>query len=147
MPSTVKRRRIPRPVSVPMLIHRGLRNDDLELREWMLVEAFAQGFAAPDHFDGLADMRDLLLLGATQRGDDDALRMARAAGVALVNIRERHGESGRLGASGPELTTLREFVTVYGDFWRRQSVGFYTICCDGLDAARKTRSVCVEIRR
>ena len=42
-----KRVRVAKAVSVPMLINRGLQNDDLELRERMLVEAFAGGWAGP----------------------------------------------------------------------------------------------------
>ena len=100
-----KRVRVARAVSVPMLINRGLQNDELEMRERMLVEAFAGGWATTEHFDNLADMRDCLMLAAADRNDQPVLALCRAAAVALQNIRVRQGETGRFGASGEEVDT------------------------------------------
>ena len=144
-----KRVRVAKAVSVPMLINRGLRNDDLELRERMLVEAFAGGWAGPAHFDNLADMRDCLMLAAADRDDQAVLALCRAAAVALQNIRVRQGETGRFGASGEELKALRSFVEVYRDFWLRQTVSLYVAACDAMDRARAAGlySVNVAVQR
>lgn len=131
-----KRVRVARAVSVPMLINRGLQNDELEMRERMLVEAFAGGWATTEHFDNLADMRDCLMLAAAERDDQPVLALCRAAGVALQNIRVRHSETGRFGASGEELKALRSFVEVYRDFWLRQPVSLYVAACDAMDRMR-----------
>ena len=144
-----KRVRVAKAVSVPMLINRGLQNDALELRERMLVEAFAGGWAGPAHFDNLADMRDCLMLAAADRDDQAVLALCRAAAVALQNIRVRQGETGRFGESGEELKALRSFVEVYRDFWLRQPVSLYVAACDAMDRARAAGlySVNVAVQR
>ena len=47
----------PRPATPPMLVNRGLIDADLELRERMIVEAFAGGWATTQHFAALAVAR------------------------------------------------------------------------------------------
>ena len=66
-----------RAVKPPMLIKRGLINDELETRERQFVEAFAGGWATVVHFDNLADMRDCLLLAAAYKKDASTLIVCR----------------------------------------------------------------------
>jgi len=144
-----KRVRIPKPVSVPMLINRGLRNADLELRERMFVEAMAGGWATTEHFDNLADMRDCLLLAAAHKDDQPIIDMCKAVGITLRNIRDRYQRCQRMGAAADELTTLRLFIDVYRDFWLRQPVSFYESACEALGRARSMGSTAcaVEVAR
>lgn len=135
-----------RPVSAPMLVNRGLVNTDLETRERMAVEAFCLGFATTAHYDQLADMRDCLLLSAAAKGDANTIAMCRASGVALMNIATRFKQTGRMGATGDELTILREFCTTYRDYWLRQPVTAYEIAVATLDRARQLNLNEVEIR-
>ena len=135
-----------RPVSAPMIVNRGLINGDLETRERMFVEAFALGYATTEHFDHLADMRDCLLLSASAKGDAQTIGMCRASGVALMNIADRYKQTGRMGATGDELTILREFCTTYRDYWLRQPVTAYEIAVATLDRARQLNLNEVEIR-
>ena len=137
--------RIPRPASPPMLINRGLQNTDLETRERMFVEAFANGWATKEHFDNLADMRDCLLLAAALKKDPATIGMCRAAGIALMNIRDRYAETKRMGVAGDELQALRLFATTYRDFWLRQSVGAYEAACNALGRARSINKLEVEV--
>ena len=139
-------RRVQRPASAPMLINRGLQNTDLELRERQFVEAFAGGWATTEHFDNLADMRDCLLLAAALKKDAATIGLCRAAGIALMNIRDRYAETKRMGVSADELQALRVFATTYRDFWLRQSVGAYEAACNALGRARAINSVEVEVR-
>ena len=134
-----------RPVKPPMLINRGLINDDLETRERQFVEAFAGGWATVVHFDNLADMRDCLILAAEVKHDTQTIAMCRAAGIALINIRDRYATTGRMGVAGAELQTLREFCGVYADFWMRGSVGAYEAACDMLSRARSMKQTEVEV--
>lgn len=138
--------RVPRPASPPMLINRGLLNDDLETKERQFVNAFSGGWATTEHFDNLADMRDCLLLAAALKKDAETIGMCRAVGVALMNIKDRYAENQHMGVTGDELQILREFATVYRDYWLRQSVGAYEAACDALSVARANNTLEVEVR-
>ena len=129
-----------------MLINRGLTNDDLETKERQFVNAFAGGWATTEHFDNLADMRDCLLLAAASKKDADTIGMCRAVGFALMNIRDRYAENKRMGVTGDELQVLREFATLYRDYWLRQSVSAYESACNALSIARATNTLEVEVR-
>jgi regulator of RNase E activity RraB len=50
-----------------MLVMRGLRNDQLELRERAAVQAFALGYATTEHYHILADMHSVMLLAGSIR--------------------------------------------------------------------------------
>ena len=122
-----------------------MQNTDLETRERMFVEAFAGGWATKVHFDNLADMRDCLLLAAVVKKDAGTIGMCRAAGIALMNIRDRYAKTHRMEASAEELSVLREFATTYRDYWLRQSATSYEIACAALDHARATNSLEVTL--
>ena len=124
-------------VSPPMLINRGLQNDDLEMRERMIAEAFSGGWATERHFDELVDMRNLLTIAAAHKDDQGALGICHAMSVVMNNIRLRYAETQRMGVSGEEMKLLREFCGVYSDFWLRKSVGLYERCCDELSQLMK----------
>ena len=127
-------RTIRRP-SVPMLINRGLIGDDIETKERMLVEAFAYGWAGPEHFDGLVDMRNALTIAAAHKDDGSILALCDAMRIPMGNIRQRHAETGRMGVSAGELQLMREFVGAYRDFWMRQNVDFYHATIAALQVA------------
>ncbi len=127
----------PKRVSPPMLINRGLQNDDLEMRERMIAEAFSGGWATERHFDELVDMRNLLTIAAAHKDDQGVLGLCQAMSIAMNNIRARYAETQRMGVSGDEVKLLREFCGIYADFWLRQSVGLYERCCDELSKLMK----------
>lgn len=137
----------PRPKSPPMLINRGIRNTDIESTERMAVEAFAGGWAGPDHFDYIADMRDCMMLAASHKKDQGALGMCRAILVVMDNIRIRHRETGRFGCTGDELHVLRLFCDTYRDFWLRQPVGLYDSAVTSLDKLRQSGAMTVNVVR
>jgi hypothetical protein len=120
-------------VSAPMLINRGLQNDDLEMRERMIAEAFSGGWATERHFDELTDMRNVLTIAAAHKDDQGILGLCHAMSIVMNNIRTRYAETQRMGVSGDEVKLLREFCGIYADFWLRQSVGLYERCCDELN--------------
>ena len=140
--------RVPRLVTPPMLVSRGLIDTELETVERMSVEAFSGGWATTDHFDNLADMRDCLVLATatSHKRDADIIGMCRAAGIALMNIRDRYARTQRMGVAADELQVLREFCTTYRDYWLRQSVGAYEAACDALGRARAMNKTEVEVR-
>ncbi len=128
----------PRAATPPMLVNRGLIDADLELRERMIVEAFAGGWADTSHFDELADMRNVLTLAAAYKDDPEALTLCDTMRIPMGNLRDRHARTGRLGVTGDELQMLRTFVEFYRDWWLRQPVGLYTAACDELTRAHQT---------
>lgn len=127
----------PRPLTPPMLINRGLIEADIETRERMLVEAFSGGWATTEHFDNLADMRNLMTLAAAYKQDKSAMTMCEAMRIPMANLRERHAQTGRLGVTGDELQLLRAFIQQYRDFWIRQPVKLYEMACDELNKAHR----------
>lgn len=127
----------PRPATPPMLVGRGLVNDQLEMKERAIVEAFSGGWAGKDHFDELADMRNVLTLAAAYKDDKQAIGMCDAMRIPMGNIRERFAKTGRMGVTGEEMKLLRVFLDVYRDFWMRQPVALYLMACDELNKAHK----------
>lgn len=128
----------PRPLTPSMLVNRGLIEADIENRERMLVESFAGGWATPDHFDNIADMRNILTIAATYKRDQSMLNVCDAMRIPMANLRERHARTGRLGLTGDELQLMRHFVDAYRDFWIRQPVKLYLMACDALNDAHKS---------
>jgi hypothetical protein len=126
----------PKRISPPMLVSRGMICEELELRERMIVEAFSGGWAGPEHFDNVVDMRNVLTIGGAHKDDRQILSFCHAMSTLVHNIRTRHTETGRMGVSGEEKKMLLEFCGIYRDFWLRQSVSFYERCCDELDRVR-----------
>ena len=122
-----------RAVSAPMLVVRGLINDDIETGERMLIEAFVGGWATTQHFDNLADMRNAMTLAAAHQDDKSALALCDAMRIPMGNLRDRYAATGRFGVSGDELQLLRVFVDGYRDFWMRQPVSLYEAACDELN--------------
>lgn len=137
----------PRHKSPPMLINRGIRNTEIESTERMAVEAFAGGWAGPDHFDYIADMRDCMMLAAAHKQDQEALGMCRAILVVMDNVRIRHTETGRFGTTGDELHVLRLFCDTYRDFWLRQPVSLYDAAVASLDKLRMSGQMVVNVSR
>lgn len=135
----------PRHTSPPMLINRGIRNTDIESAERMAVEAFSGGWAGPEHFDYLADMRDCMMIAAAHKHDQEALGMCRAILVVMDNVRTRHQQTQRFGCSGDELHLLRIFCDTYRDFWLRQPVWLYDAAVTALDKLRMSGAMSVNI--
>lgn len=119
----------------PMLVNRGLRDDELQMREIQFVEAFSGGWAGKEHFDSLADMRNVLAIAADHKNDQEALHMANAMSIPLQNIRLRYAQTNRFGVTGDELRLMREFVEFYRDFWMRQPVALYESAVAALEVA------------
>ncbi|MFZ4539823.1 hypothetical protein, partial [Propionivibrio sp.] len=84
-----------RPKTPPMLVNRGIHNDELELVERQFVEAFAQGYADKIHFDSIADMCNILMIGSTEKGDKPVIELCKTMAIPMQSIRARHAKNGR----------------------------------------------------
>lgn len=119
----------PKPVSTPIMVERSLCETDVELAERMLIEAFAGGWANTKHYDGLANMRNVMVLGAAYKEDKATLHICDAMWIIMANLRDRYAKTERMGVTGDELKMLRAFADTYRDFWRRQTMHFFKACC------------------
>lgn len=128
----------PRPACVPMLVALHT-TPDLELTERLSVEALRGGWATTDHFDNLADCRDLMSMAATERNDRSTLAVCELGYHALISIKERHARTGRIGASGDELQALLVLVDTSEDFWKRQSGDLFSRHYKAMRESRKAQ--------
>lgn len=120
--------------TAPMLIMRGIRNKDVELKERMAAQAFVMGYATTDQFQTLADMHSVMLLAGST---DESRKWAwdycqEVTGPTLQKIAERYVKTKRLSATTGEKKLLGEFVTRYRDFWLRQPTELYIASCNAL---------------
>ena len=134
----------PRPISTPIMVERSLCETDVELAERMLIEAFAGGWAGTKHYDGLANMRNVMTIGAAYKNESGVLSICDAMRIVMANLRDRFASTERMGVTGDELRLLRAFADTYRDFWRRQTMHFFKVCCReanialGYESERKT---------
>ncbi len=134
------RKRTPRsrrPKTPPCLIAVGMNNKH-EGAMYSAVQAFRRGEATADHFLDLCDTRDITAIAHNMQGRHvDGLREAlEAAEIALLNIRDRHRDTGRFGASADELATLALLVDTYTNYWLAQSGHLYGLAREELRRAR-----------
>lgn len=120
----------------PMIVNRGLRNDDLELRERTAVQAIIDGNATPSNFTTVADMHSGLILAGSQGGKKQYIfdYAHGTVGPVLRKIAERYTRTHVISATTKEKQVLREFVTKHREFWMRQSAGLYEAVCRSLQS-------------
>jgi len=114
-------------------------NPEVSLQERGAVLALRGGWATTDHFNVLADCRDMLILAASEKNDQSALAACNLAGIALMNLKDRYAEKKRMGATGDELQALDLLCDVSDDFWRRQPGSLFIDAEAALSRARKMR--------
>jgi len=132
-------KRIVRRMVAPTMVAMHL-NPEVTIQERMAVAALRGGWSTTDHFNLLADCRDMLVLAANEKNDRAAIDVCTLSGIALLNMKDRHAEIGRIGATGDELQALDLLVTVSEDFWKRQSGGLFIDAEAALRRARAMRS-------
>jgi hypothetical protein len=115
-------------------------NPEVSLQERGAVLALRGGWSTTDHFNVLADCRDMLILAASEKGDRSALAACNLAGVALMNMKDRHAKIGKIGATGDELAALDLLCEVSEEFWKRQSGGLFVDAEAALHRARQMRA-------
>ena len=115
-------------------------NPEVCLQERGAVLAVRGGWATTDHFNVLADCRDMLMLAANEKSDSSAIAACTVAGIALMNMKDRHAEKGKIGATGDEIQALELLVDASEDFWKRQSGGLFVDAEAALSRARAMRA-------
>ncbi len=132
-------KRVHRRVVAPTMVAMHL-NPEINIQERMSVAALRGGWATTDHFNLLADCRDMLILAANEKNDRAAIAACDLAGIALMNMKDRHAKLGKIGATGDELQALDLLVDVSEDFWKRQSGGLFIDAEAALHRARQMRA-------
>jgi hypothetical protein len=100
------------------------------------LNAFRDGWAKPPHFDVMLDTRDILLLGAKAKNEDDIAEAARAFNLALANIRESW-DGDKFSVRDDDQHALGFLVDISNDFWNRQSGHLYQVAYLTLKEWRK----------
>ena len=118
---------------------------DIEIVERAALDAFRGGWATGEHWDTLAEARNMLWFGASRRSkakhksDQDAVReVARHAMAALRSIREREQRTGKFGCSADELNVIHALVETSRDFWVRQSSTLFLWALREVEACTKS---------
>lgn len=102
---------------------------DVELTELGALQAFVLGHGTGDHWNHLAECRNVLMYGAghmreqARRGQEDI-----APFVEILALCDREQKTGRFGLSGPEKEVISGLVATSADFWRQQPVWFFGEC-------------------
>ena len=108
-----------RPAEIPCIVMSHLA-PETQIILLTALNAFRQGWAQPAHFDVMLDTRDLLLLAAKAKKENDTVELARAFNLALANIRESW-DGAKFSYTNDELNALQVLVDISNDFWARQS--------------------------
>jgi hypothetical protein len=116
--------------------------DEIEMTERAALSAFRGGWATGQHWNHLAECRNVLMFGACHKiavsavkADHEAVReVTRIAMGALTAIREREQKTGKFGANSGELNALHALVEISRDFWTRQPATLFSQC---VEAVRK----------
>ena len=132
-------KRVVRRATAPTLVALHL-NPEVCLQERSAVLAVRGGWATTDHFNLLADCRDMLTLAASERNDKSTIAACELAAVALMNMKDRYAEKGKIGATGDEIQALELLVDASEDFWKRQSGGLFIDAEAALSRARAMRA-------
>lgn len=132
-------KRVVRRLVAPTMVAMHL-NPEVSLQERGAVIALRGGWSTTDHFNILADCRDMLVLAANEKGDQSAIAVCDLAGIALMNMKDRHAEKKKIGATGDEIQALELLVDVSEDFWKRQSGGLFVDAEAALHRARQMRA-------
>lgn len=130
-----KVRRLVAPTIVAMHV-----NPEISLQERVAVLSVSNGWANTSHFNVLADCRDMLMLAASHKGDEETLAVCHLSGIALMNMKDRYAEKGKIGATGDEIQALHALVDVSEDFWKRQGGGLFIDAEASLSRAREMRA-------
>lgn len=133
----MKPKRKPRPITVPTLVAM-YTAPEVEIGERMALMALRGEWATFEHYNILADVRDLLTLAAADRNDTEVLRLCQCGFDALHSIAERYRTTHCIRASLAELADLAAMVEVSNDWWKRQSGTLYRDANRALDKARQS---------
>ena len=119
----------------PTLVALAIR-PEVETAERTALMGLTSSWGNTSHFNVLLDCQQMLVLAASHKHDDEAVKMGQAADVALKNIRDRWHKTGRVGVTGDERAMLGALIDYSADWWRRQSGALFADAYIALDRLR-----------
>lgn len=120
--------------SVPMLVNRVV-NDTVEgTEELAMVNAFQFGTATQSDYDYLIRMANTLNIAANYKADAELKQSVVAINFLAKLILERYQSTGKFGVYADELGAMRNLITFYDSFWKRQTTNLYNDCVYELNA-------------
>lgn len=124
----------PSHASVPMLVNR-VMNDTIEGKEELaMLNAFQFGTATRDDYDYLIRIANTLNIAANYKADEGLKESVKAINFLAKLILERYQSTGKFRVYSDELAALRNLVTFYDSFWKRQTTNLYNDCIAELNA-------------
>lgn len=94
---------------------------EYEIQPRMCVEAFANNYATPEHFNILVSLQDMLIYGLQEKFELLASVVVHDMSDILNRVKAKYEETGTLVASESDITSMRHFIDVYIDYWNRTS--------------------------
>jgi hypothetical protein len=120
--------------SVPMLVNRAM-NDTIEGKEELaMLNSFQFGTATRDEYDYLIRMANTLNIAANYKADEGLKESVKSINFLAKLILERYQSTGKFRVYSDELAALRNLVTFYDSFWKRQTTNLYNDCIAELNA-------------
>lgn len=110
---------------------------EVSTQERIAVMALTQPWGETKHFNVLLDCQHMLTFGAADKGDEEAVKIAQFADIAMKSIRARWKKTGKLRATGDELQALNLLVDYSADWWSRQSGSRFADAFAALDKLRQ----------
>ena len=115
-------------------------NPEVSTQERIAALAIKTEWASTSHFNVLADCRDMLILAASEKRDQQTMAVCDMAGIALMNMKDRHTKTGKIGATGDEIRALELLCDTSEDFWKRQPGSLFIDAEAALHRARQMRA-------
>lgn len=113
---------------------------DVELQESMCLVAFETGHAGPEHWNNLAECRNVLMWGAAHKrnearrdGRDSTqyqaiVTLTMKVRDAMLDIVNSEQKTGRLGLNAEQRELIAACVTTSANFWHQQPACLYREC-------------------
>lgn len=112
--------RVVRDQRVPCLVALSIV-PEVSIQAHMAIEAIRGGWATTSHFDALAECQNMMTIGMAKKRDFSIKPACELGLMALQNIKARHAETGKIGATGDEINALKAMVSASDDWWPRQA--------------------------
>lgn len=113
---------------------------EVEMQEHLCLVAFKSGSAGPEHWNSLAECRNVLMWGAAHKREEarrdgtDAsdyqaiVDLCLRVKTAMLDVAKREQKTGRLGLNAEQLELIAACVMTSADFWPQQPAWLFREC-------------------
>lgn len=114
--------------------------EEVEMQEHLCLLAFEKFHATPDHWNNLAECRNVLIFGATHKREEakkvgqewdkwqEIIDLCYRVKAAMLDIAERENKIGRLGLNAEQRELISACVLASADFWKQQPAWLFRSC-------------------